>query len=136
MHAVCYAGGHSLWSWSKTRPPQFQNKDKTRVLHSVADPFDGSTGEMPLPTSRPDYASIWSGNIVAVASPAGRPDLLDMWPESTKDLTDMVQQQTGQNVSSEIMLTLSAGDTLAKILLKAKFTNRDIAIYQRHCPGT
>ena len=108
-------------------PPQFQNKDKTRVLHSVTDPFDGSTGEMPLPTSRPDYASIWSGNIVAVASPAGRPDLLDMWPESTKDLTDMVQQQTGQNVSSEIMLTLSAGDTLAKILLKAKFTNRDIA---------
>ena len=50
-----------------------------------------------------------------------------MWPESTKDLADMVRQQTGQTVLSETKLTLSAGDTLAKILLKAKFTNQDVA---------
>ena len=39
----------------------------------------------------------------------------------------MVQQQTGRTVLSETRLTLSAGDTLAKILAKAKFTKQDVA---------
>lgn len=106
---------------------QFQKKDKTQIAHSVVDPLDGSNGEAPLPTARPDYASIWDGRIVGVAGPVARPDVLDMWPESTKDLADMVRRQTGQTVQSEQKLTLSAGDTLAKILLKAKFTNQDVA---------
>ena len=106
---------------------QFLNKDKTQIMHNAADPLDDSNGDVPLPAARPDYASIWSGRIVGVAGPAGRPDILDMWPESTKDLADMVRQQTGQTVLSETKLTLSAGDTLAKILLKAKFTNQDVA---------
>ena len=106
---------------------QFLNKDKTQIMHNAADPSDNSDGDVPLPAARPDYASIWSGRIVGVAGPAGRPDILDMWPESTKDLADMVRQQTGQTVLSETKLTLSAGDTLAKILLKAKFTNQDVA---------
>ena len=106
---------------------QFENKEKTSIVHSVSDPFDGSGGGMPLPTARPDYSSIWDGRIVTVAGPTVRPDLLDMWPETTQDLADMVRQQTGLTVHSETTLTLSAGDTLAKILLKAKFTNKDVA---------
>ena len=106
---------------------QFLNKDKTQIMHNADEPLDDNNGDVPLPAARPDYASIWSGRIVGVAGPAGRPDILDMWPESTKDLADMVRQQTGQTVLSETKLTLSAGDTLATILLKAKFTNQDVA---------
>ena len=106
---------------------QFQKKDKTLIANGVVDPLDGSNGEVPLPAARPDYASIWDGRVVGVTGPVGRPDILDMWPESTKDLADMVRQQTGQTVLSETKLTLLAGDTLAKILLKAKFTNQDVA---------
>ncbi len=108
---------------------QFLNKDKTQIMHNAAEPLDYSDDDVPLPAARPDYASIWSGRIVGVAGPAGRPDILDMWPESTKNLADMVRQQTGQTVLSETKLTLSAGDTLAKILLKAKFTNNDVAYF-------
>ena len=64
-----------------------------------------------MPKARPDYASIWGGRIVNVTGPKVRPGLLDMWPESTKDLADMVHQQTGQIVHTETKLTLSAGDT-------------------------
>ena len=103
-----------------------QNK-KVQSIHSVADPFDGKNGNLALPKARPDFASIWGGRTVAISAPAGRPELLDRWPESTKDLADMVQKQTGQTVRSEAKLTLSAGDTLAKILLKAKFTKQDVA---------
>ena len=98
---------------------QFLNIDKTQIMHNAADPSDDIDGDVPLPAARPDYASIWSGRIVGVAGPAGRPDILDLWPESTKELADMVRQQTGQTVLSETKLTLSAGDTLARILVKA-----------------
>ena len=106
---------------------QFLNKEKAQIMHNAADPLDDSYGDVPLPKARPDYASIWSGRIVGVAGPAGRPDILDMLPESTRELADMVRQQTGQTVLSETKFTLSAGDTLAKILLKANFTNQDVA---------
>ena len=106
---------------------QFLNTDKTRTLHNAADPLYDRNGDVPLPAARPDYSSTWTGRIVGVAGPAGRPDISDMWPESTKDLADMVQQQTGQTVLSETKLTLSEGDTLAKILLKAKFTKQEVA---------
>ena len=107
----------------------FQSKEhqNSTAKHVVTDPLDGGNGQMPLPTTRPDYASIWEGNIADIVGPARRPSLLEMWPESTKELADMVQQQTGQTIQSETKLTLSAGDTLAKILLKAKFTGSDVA---------
>ena len=106
---------------------KFLNKDRQQIIHDASEPLDDSNGDVPMPAARPDYASIWSGRIVGIAGPAGRPDILDMWPESTRELADMVRQQTGQTVLSETKLTLSAGDTLAKILLKAKFTNEDVA---------
>ena len=95
--------------------------------HQVFDLFDGRDGQIPLPIARPDYASIWGGRVVGVAGPLGRPDLMDMLPVSTQKLAEMVQRETGQTVRSEQTLTLSAGDTLAKILRKAKFTNQDVA---------
>ena len=95
--------------------------------HEVVDLFDGRNGQTPAPTARPDYASIWGGRVVGVAGPVGRPDLMDMLPVSTQKLAELVQRETGQTVQSEQTLTLSAGDTLAKILLKANFTNQDVA---------
>ena len=103
---------------------QQTNKDQT--IHTVVDPFDGNNGKLALPTIRPDFDSIWNGPIVDIAGPTGRPDILDRWPESTRDLADMVQRQTGRTVLSETKLTLAAGDTLAKILAKAKFTKKDV----------
>ena len=47
----------------------------------------------------------------------------------------MVRQQTGQNVLSETKLTLNAGDTLAKVLLKAKFTEQDVAYVSKALSG-
>ena len=104
---------------------QQNNKDQT--LHTVVDPFDGNNGKLALPAVRPDFDSIWNGPIVDIAGPTDRPGILDRWPESTRDLADMVQRQTGRTVLSETKLTLSAGDTLAKILAKAKFTKKDVA---------
>ena len=71
-----------------------------------------------------------------VAGPTTRPGFLDIWPESTKELAGMVRQQTGQNVLSETKLTLNAGDTLAKVLLKAKFTEQDVAYVSKALSGT
>ena len=109
---------------------------KDQTVHVVADPFDGSNGQLALPTVRPDFVSIWDGRIVDVAGPTTRPGFLDIWPESTKELAGMVRQQTGQNVLSETKLTLNAGDTLAKVLLKAKFTEQDVAYVSKACQGT
>ena len=93
----------------------------------VNDLFDGRNGQTPLPVARPDFASIWGGRVVGVAGPVGRPDLMDMLPVSTQKLAELVQRETGQTVESEQTLTLSSGDTLAKILRKAQFTNQDVA---------
>ena len=95
--------------------------------HEVFDLSDGRDGRIPAPTSRPDYATIWGGKIVAVAGPTRRPSLTEMLPVSTKKLAEMVRKETGQTVRSEHTLTLSSGDTLAKILKKANFTNQDVA---------
>lgn len=95
--------------------------------HEVQDSFDGADGRIPLPTARPDYGSIWGGRIVGVAGPLRRPDLMELLPVSTQKLAELVHRETGQNVLSEHTLTLSAGDTLAKILHKAKFTAQDVA---------
>ena len=104
-----------------------QEHEKVQKAHSVVDPFDGNNGRLALPTVRPNFDTIWNGRIVDIAGPTGRPGVFDIWPESTRDLADMVQQQTGRKVLSETKLTLSAGDTLAKILTKAQFTNQDVA---------
>ena len=104
-----------------------QKHKVNQSVHVVVDPFDGSNGQLALPTVRPDFVSIWDGREVDVAGPTTRPGVLDIWPESTKDLAGMVQQQTGQTVLSETKLALDAGDTLAKILLKANFTKQDVA---------
>ena len=93
---------------------KLQKHKNSLTVHDVVDPFDGSNGQLALPTIRPDFDSIWDGQIVDVAGPASRPSVLDIWPKSTKDLADMVQQQTGRTVLSEIKLALAAGDTLAK----------------------
>ena len=95
--------------------------------HEVFDSADGRDGRIPTPTMRPDYASLWGGTFVQVAGPTQRPSLTDMLPVSTRKLAEMVRKETGQTVHSEHQLTLSAGDTLAKILRKAKFTNQDVA---------
>ena len=38
---------------------------------------------------RPDF-HFWDGRIVDVTGPITRPSILDIWPESTKDLADIV----------------------------------------------
>ncbi len=114
-----------LVNHSAALEPQRHKEDQT--AHRVVDPFDGNNGQLALPTIRPDFDSIWNGRITDIAGPTGRPGILDIWPESTTDLADMVQQQTGRSVLSETKLTLSAGDTLAKILAKAEFTSQDVA---------
>ena len=106
------------------QPEQADNQQHPDLVHDL---FDGRNGQIPLPIARPDYASIWGGRIVGVAGPVGRPDLMDMLPVSTQKLAELVQRETGQTVRSEHTLTLSAGDTLAKILRKANFTNQDVA---------
>ena len=49
---------------------------KDQTVHVVADPFDGSNGQLALPTVRPDFVSIWDGRIVDVAGPTTRPGFL------------------------------------------------------------
>lgn len=101
-----------------------QDSSETDAFH---DPLDGRDGRIPAPMTRPDYASLWDGVIVDITSPASRPDLIDILPESTPKLDEMIRRETGQDVHSEQTLTLSQGGTLAKILLKANFTRQDVA---------
>lgn len=112
-----------------------QQHMKGQILHDVIDPFDGSNARLALPTVRPNFDTIWNGRIVDIVGPTSRPDILDIWPESTKNLADMVQQQTGWTVLSETKLALTAGDTLAKILLKANFTKQDVAYVSEALSG-
>ena len=63
---------------------------------------------------------VWPG-------PTGRPDIWICCQCQHKSWQKWFERETGQTVRSEQTLTLSAGDTLAKILRKAKFTNQDVA---------
>ena len=79
------------------------------------------------PSPRPDFAFAWGGEIVQISTPRGRPSLLDMLPKSTATLAEMVSRETGRTVFSTVELILNRGDTLAKILKQAQFTNQDVA---------
>ena len=79
------------------------------------------------PRPRPHFAEAWGGETVDIILPNPRPSLMDMLPQSTRTLSEMVERETGKQLKTTIELTLSNGDTLAKILKKAKFTNQEIA---------
>ena len=97
-------------------------QDKTS---SLSDEAIGFAAMEPRP--RPHFADAWGGEIVEIELPHPRPSLLDMLPQSTRTLSEMVKRETGKKLASTVELTLSNGDTLAKILKKANFTNQEIA---------
>ena len=82
---------------------------------------------MALPRARPDYATTLGGIEVEVQTPSARPSIEDILPHATADIQQMVQREAGQSISKIFDLTLSNGETLAKLLKKADFTNQDIA---------
>ena len=79
------------------------------------------------PRTRPAFSDAWGGQPVLIALPLPRPSLADMLPQSTRELSDMVSAQTGQQTEAVLNLTLKRGNTLASLLKKAHFTAQDIA---------
>ena len=63
-----------------------QQHEKYQTSHSVVDPFDGSNGQLVLPTVRPDFDTIWNGRIVDnTADGSSRdfrysPNQQEIWP--------------------------------------------------------
>ena len=100
---------------------------KTVTTDIVIDAFDGNDGRLALPRARPDYAATLGGTEVGIQTPSARPSLKDILPHATADIQQMVQREAGQSISKIFDLTLSNGETLAKLLKKADFTNQDIA---------
>ena len=80
-----------------------------------------------LPRPRPHFADAWGGKLVELTLPHPRPSLTDMLPTSTRTLSEMVKRETGKQLATTVELTLNNGDTLAKILKKANFSNQEIA---------
>ena len=79
------------------------------------------------PRTRPAFSDAWGGQPVFIALPLPRPSLADMLPQSTRELSDMVSAQTGQQTETVLSLTLKRGNTLASLLKGAHFTAQDIA---------
>ena len=104
-------------------------------MHMVVDAFDGNDGRLILPRSRPDYASTLGGIAVQIEGPAKRPSMEDMLPAATADIKQMVLREAGKRTSQIFDLTLSSGETLAKILKRAKFSNQDIASVSQALSG-
>ena len=104
-------------------------------MHKVVDAFDGNDGRLILPRSRPDYASTLGGIAVQIEGPAKRPSMEDMLPAATADIKQMVLREAGKRTSQIFELTLSSGETLAKILKRAKFSNQDIASVSQALSG-
>ena len=103
--------------------------------HEVTDAFDGNNGRLALPRARPDYLATLGGIAVAIETPTTRPDIIDILPQATADIEQMVRREAGQRISKIFDLTLSSGETLAKLLKKADFTNRDIASISKALTG-
>ena len=103
--------------------------------HEVTDAFDGNNGRLALPRTRPDYLATLGGIAVAIETPTTRPDIIDILPQATADIEQMVRREAGQRISKIFDLTLSSGETLAKLLKKADFTNRDIASISKALTG-
>ncbi|MDC1135440.1 peptidoglycan DD-metalloendopeptidase family protein [Alphaproteobacteria bacterium] len=104
-------------------------------MHKVVDAFDGNDGRLMLPRSRPDYASTLGGIAVQIEGPVKRPSMEDMLPAATADIKQMVLREAGKRTSQIFDLTLSSGETLAKILKRAKFSNQDIASVSQALSG-
>ena len=100
---------------------------KTATADKVIDAFDGNDGRPALPRARPDYIATLGGIEVEIQTPSARPSMEDILPHATADIQQMVQREAGQSISKIFDLTLSSGETLAKLLKKADFTNQDIA---------
>lgn len=100
-------------------PPPLINFAHLDDIHQVGFPI--------APKTRPDFADAWGGEPVEIESPHSRPNLLDMLPQTTPAIDQMVAIRAGHSVGMVTELTLSRGDTLAKLLKRAHFTNQDIA---------
>ncbi len=107
--------------------PQAGTAADTADEHRVTDYYDGSHGVMARPLPRPDYLAALGGQNVDIEGPQRRPSLSELLPAATADIAQMVARETGNSISSVFNLTLSSGETLAKILKRAKFSNQDIA---------
>ena len=105
------------------------------AMHTVSDAFDGNDGRLILPRSRPDYVSTLGGVAVTIKGPAMRPSMADMLPAATANIAQMVLREAGKQTSEVFDLTLSSGETLAKILKRAKFSNQDIASVSQALTG-
>ena len=105
------------------------------LQHQVMDAFDGNNGRLALPRTRPDYLATLSGITVSIETPTTRPSITDILPQATANIEQMVRQEAGQRISKIFDLTLSSGETLAKLLKKAEFTNSDIASISQALSG-
>lgn len=103
--------------------------------HDVMDAFDGNNGRLALPRTRPDYLATLGGVRVAIETPTARPGIADILPQATANIEQMVRREAGQRISKIFDLTLSSGETLAKLLKKADFTNSDIASISKALSG-
>ena len=84
---------------------------------------------MALPRARPDYATTLGGIEVEIQTPSARPSIEDILPHATADIQQMVQREAGQSISKIFDLTLSNGETLAKLLKKLISPIRTLHLY-------
>ncbi len=124
---ICAGWTLTAFANTATTPVQVISPLNADSADLITDPFDGSDGLVPRPQPRPDYADSLAGTLVDIEEPAIRPDLAEILPEATASIAQMVKMETGLKTGSVFDLVLSSGDTLAKILKKARFTNQDIA---------
>lgn len=105
------------------------------LQHQVMDAYDGNNGRLALPRTRPDYLATLGGITVAIETPTARPSITDILPQATANIEQMVRREAGQRISKIFDLNLSSGETLAKLLKKAEFTNSDIASISQALSG-
>ena len=89
------------------------------LQHKVMDAFDGNNGRLALPRTRPDYLATLGGITVSIETPTTRPSITDFLPQATANIEQMVRREAGQRISKIFDLTLSSGETLAKLLKRA-----------------
>ena len=81
----------------------------------------------PIPTSRPDPTLSYGTTDVSIAQPTPRPSPEEAFGVSTATISEMVARESTSRATSERLLTLQSGDTLAGLLKRGGFSSREAA---------
>ena len=81
----------------------------------------------PVPTTRPDPTLSYGTTDVSIAQPTPRPSPEEAFGVSTATVSEMVARESTSRATSEKILTLQSGDTLASLLKRGGFSSREAA---------